>query len=148
MVKSARGRSMQDVRRFAAGTYYMQLLNCGGMCLFGAITSHLPVVAYMNAATGWGLSADAYLKIGERVLNLRKAFNMREGIIYSGYRIHDRAIGTTPLTQGPLKGRRVDLTALMDEFYQTVGWSREQGGPTNEKLEDLDLAPVEVGSVN
>ena len=148
MVKSARGRKMKDVRRFAAGTYYMQLLNCGGMCLFGAITSHLPVVEYMNAVTGWDLSADEYLKIGERILNLRKAFNMREGIAYSGYRIHDRAIGTAPLTAGPLKGKQVNLAALMDEFYQTVGWSRAEGGPTAEKLADLGLAHVGQGPPN
>ncbi len=142
MVKSAKGRAIKDIRRFAAGTYYMQLLNCGGMCLFGAITSHLPVVEYMNAVTGWGLSADAYLKTGERILNLRKAFNIREGIATSGYQIHDRAIGTTPLEEGPLKGNRVDLPVLMDEFYRTVGWSSENGGPTPAKMRELELEPV------
>jgi aldehyde:ferredoxin oxidoreductase len=142
MIKSGKGRASKDIRRFAAGTYYMQLLNCGGMCLFGAITSHLPVVEYMNAVTGWGLSADAYLQTGERILNLRKAFNLREGIATREYQIHDRAIGTTPLKEGPLKGKRVDLSALMDEFYQTVGWSRESGGPTPEKMQALELEPV------
>ncbi len=144
MVKSARSRAIKDIRRFAAGTYYMQLLNCGGMCLFGAITSHLPVVEYMNAVTGWGLSADAYLKTGERILNLRKAFNLREGIATRAHQIHDRAIGTTPLTAGPLKGNRVDLPALMDEFYRTVGWNRENGGPTPGKMKELGLEPVGV----
>jgi aldehyde:ferredoxin oxidoreductase len=148
MVKSARGRAMKDVRRFAAGTYYMQLLNCGGMCLFGAITSQLPVVEYMNAVTGWGLSADDYLKTGERILNLRKAFNMREGIVYDGLQIHERAIGTTPLKEGPLKGKQVELAVLMDEFYQTVGWNRALGGPTPEKLEELGLASMGTGPVN
>ena len=141
MVKSGKGRAVKDIRRFAAGTYYMQLLNCGGMCLFGAITSHLPVVEYMNAVTGWAMSADEYLEIGQRILSLRKSFNVREGITGSGYRIHDRAIGTTPLKSGPLKGNRVDLPVLMDEFYRTVGWDREKGGPTPEKMAALGLDP-------
>ena len=118
------------------------------MCLFGAITSHLPVVEYMNAVTGWGLSADAYLKTGERILNLRKAFNLREGIAPRTQQIHDRAIGTTPLKAGPLKGKRVDLPALMDEFYRTVGWSRDSGGPTPEKMRELELEPVGAAPTN
>jgi len=140
MVKAGRSRASKDVRRFTAGTYYMQLLNCGGMCLFGAITSQLPVVEYMNAVTGWGMSPDEYLQTGERILNLRKAFNMREGIVPDGLQIHERAIGMPPLQAGPLKGKRVDLTTMMEEFYQIVGWSREQGGPTAEKLQSLGLA--------
>jgi len=147
MVKTGRNRASKDVRRFTAGTYYMQLLNCGGMCLFGAITSQLPVVEYMNAVTGWGLSADEYLQTGERILNLRKAFNMREGIVPDGIQIHGRAIGTTPLKEGPLKGKRVDLAAMLDEFYQIAGWSRKQGGPTAEKLQSLGLGDV-MGSAS
>ena len=142
MIKAAREKAAKDVRRFVAGTYYMQLLNCCGMCLFGAITSSLPVVEYMNAVTGWNLTADEYLKTGERILNLRKAFNLREGGATSGYQIHHRAIGTTPLTEGPLKGKRVDLEMLMDEFYRTVGWSTASGGPTPEKMKELGLDPV------
>lgn len=142
MVKNGKDRADKDIRRFAAGTYYMQLLNCSGMCLFGAITSYLPVVEYLNAVTGWGISADEYLEIGERILNLRKAFNMREGIASTEYNIHDRAIGAPPLTKGPLKGSRVDLPALMDEFYRIVGWSMEKDGPTPEKLAALGLGSL------
>ena len=40
----------------------MQLLNGTGMCYFGAITARIPLVDYLNAATGWDMSADEYLK--------------------------------------------------------------------------------------
>jgi aldehyde:ferredoxin oxidoreductase len=148
LVRGARGRAARDVRRFVAGIYYMQLLNCGGMCLFGAITSSLPVVEYMNAVTGWDLTADEYLKTGERILNLRKAFNLREGIVAGEDRIHHRAVGATPMTQGPLKGKQVDLEMLMDEFYRTAGWTVDAGGPTPEKMKELglDSAAVEMSN--
>jgi aldehyde:ferredoxin oxidoreductase len=107
--------------------------------MFGAIPSTLPVVEYLNAATGWGLSPDDYLKTGERILSLRKAFNMREGIRTTDHRLHDRALGKPALTRGPLKGAAVDMGDLRKRFFNTVGWNLETGGPTAEKLMELGI---------
>ena len=117
----------------------MQLVNCAGMCMFGAITSRLPLVDYFNAVTGWDLSADHYFKTGERILSLRKAFNAREGIKPHDHILSDRAVGTEPLTSGPLKGVRIDMPALKKEFFNTVGWDLETGGPTPEKMKELEI---------
>jgi aldehyde:ferredoxin oxidoreductase len=138
-IKKAKGRQTKDILRYTAGSYYMQLVNACGMCLFGALTSTLPIVAWMNAATGWNLSADEYLKTGERILSLRKAFNMREGIQPADHKLSDRAIGKTPLEKGPLKGKTIDMDSLMREFYATVGWDLSTGGPTPDKLKALDI---------
>jgi len=91
------------------------------------------------AVTGWDLSPDEYLKTGERILNLRKAFNVREGLKPEDHKLSDRALGKTPLTSGPLKGARVDMDALMREFYHTVGWDLATGGPTPAKLRELGI---------
>ncbi|MCP4689561.1 MAG: aldehyde ferredoxin oxidoreductase, partial [Desulfobacterales bacterium] len=80
MIKQARGKDGKNMQVYTAGSFYVQLLNGSGMCIFGALTSSLPIVPYLNAVTGWDLSADDYLKIGERILSLRKAFNVREGV--------------------------------------------------------------------
>ena len=117
----------------------MQLVNTCGMCLFGALTSTLPIVDWINAATGWDLSPDEYLKIGERILCLRKAFNMREGIQPADHKLSDRAVGKTPLTKGPLKGKTIDIDHLMREFYDTVGWDMATGGPKPEKMQELEI---------
>ena len=69
------GKEAKNLHLFTAGLFFVQLLNGCGMCIFGALTSILPVIEYLNAATGWDLSADDYLIIGERIFNLRKAFN-------------------------------------------------------------------------
>jgi aldehyde:ferredoxin oxidoreductase len=139
LVQQAKSKQTKDVLSYTAGSYYIQLVNACGMCLFGALTSMLPMVEWMNAATGWELSPEEYLKTGERVLSLRKAFNMREGILPADHKLSDRAVGKTPLTQGPHKGKTIDLESLMREFYDTVGWDLATGGPTPEKMKALEI---------
>ncbi len=89
--------------------------------------------------TGWDLSPDEYLKTGERILSLRKAFNIREGIKPEDHTLSERALGKTPLTKGPLRGVTVDMEGLMKEFYDTVGWDLNTGGPTPEKMKELGI---------
>ncbi|MBU2620926.1 MAG: aldehyde ferredoxin oxidoreductase C-terminal domain-containing protein, partial [Proteobacteria bacterium] len=107
--------------------------------MFGAMTSSLPLVEYLNAVTGWNLSADEYLKTGERILNLRKVFNVREGIRPEDYRLSARAIGVVPLPGGPLKGVTVDMETIRMEFFKTAGWDIATGGPTAEKMKELGI---------
>ena len=89
--------------------------------------------------TGWGISADEYLTIGERILSLRKAFNVREGIRPADQTLPDRASGKPPLEEGPLKEVSIDMDALQCEFFQAVGWDPATGGPTREKMKELDI---------
>ena len=139
MIKRAKGKQAKNVRLYTAGSFYAQLINCSGMCILGALTISVPVVAYLNAVTGWQLSADEYLRIGERILNLRKAFTVREGVKPEDQKLSDRAIGKPPLSKGPLKNVTVDVASLTREFYETVGWDPATGGPTNEKMKELEI---------
>jgi len=139
MIKNTKSRLAKKVRQYAVSSFYMQLLNCAGMCLFGGLTSNLPLVAYLNAATGWELSADEYFKMGERILSLRKAFNVREGIKPGDHTLSGRAVGETPLSSGPLKGVTIDIQKLRQEFFDTVGWDMATGGPTPAKMEELGI---------
>jgi len=140
MINKGQGKESKKIRGYTAGSYYMQLVNSAGMCFFGAITSTLPLVAWLNAVTGWDLTPDEYLKTGERILNLRKAFNIREGINPGDHKLSERALGKIPLTKGPLKGVTLDMEWLMKEFYDTVGWDLNTGGPTAEKMKELGIA--------
>ena len=139
MIKTARGKMAKDVRRYTAASYYMQLVNCTGMCMFGALTSTLPVVEYLNAVTGWDLTPDEYLTTGARILNLRKAFNVREGISAKDHHLSRRALDGTALAKGPNKGAKIDMESLMREFFNAVGWDMENGGPTPGRLKELGL---------
>ena len=97
------------------------------------------------AATGieefgdWG-----YLrKAGERIVNLDRAFNARDGFD----RRHDtlpRRFQTEPLHTGaaPGEGQMVrSLDRFLDEYYKLRNWT-ETGIPTREKLEELGLGRV------
>jgi aldehyde:ferredoxin oxidoreductase len=103
------------------------------------MTSSLPVVEYLNAVTGWGLSADDYFRTGERILSLRKAFTVREGITPGDQKICKRAAGIPPLSRGPLRRITLDMDGLQREFFDTVGWDQKSGGPTSEKQKELGI---------
>jgi len=139
MIAEAKGKTAKKIQGYTAGSFYVQLVNSTGMCWFGAITSTLPLVDWLNAVTGWDLPADEYFKTGERILSLRKAFNVREGIKPGDHKLSNRALGKTPLQEGPLKGIAVDMEALEKEFFDSVGWDPVTGGPTTEKMKALGI---------
>ncbi|MEW5909773.1 MAG: aldehyde ferredoxin oxidoreductase family protein [Thermodesulfobacteriota bacterium] len=140
MIKSSRNKSIKNVRLQAAGSIYTQILNGAGICLFGALTGPLPLVDFLNAATGWGFSPDEYWKTGLRILSLRKAFNVREGI--RGTWLPDAAVGNPPLDAGPLKGITIKNDSLVKEFFETLEWDLLLGGPTEKTLNDLELQEI------
>ena len=138
-IKGIGDKEARDLYLLATGIFYVQLLNGCGICIFGALTSSLPVVEYLNAVTGWDLSADEYLKIGERILNLRKVFNVREGIITGEKSINPRALGKPPLSKGPLKGVTIDMETLQKKYFEIVGWEYPSGNPTQAKMKELGI---------
>ncbi len=139
MIKSAKGKQSKEVALYTGMSYYMQVLNGSGICEFGPMSIRFPIVEYLNAVTGWDLSADEYLRIGERILNMRKAFNVREGITAADQKLHGRAFGQPPLTRGPHKGVTLDMDSLQKDFFDIVGWDYATGGPTPEKMKELGI---------
>jgi aldehyde:ferredoxin oxidoreductase len=96
----------------------------------------------VRAITGWNVSLWEMMKVGERRLNLLRAFNAREG---AGI----EADVMPPKLSIPLQGGATDGVAVpVEEFetaralyYQMVGWDQE-GKPTRAKLEELGLGWV------
>jgi len=125
----------------AAGSKYIQMANGLGACMFGLyLSGKLPLFEYTNASTGWSYSPEDYFRMGERIQNLRQAFNAREGIFPArDFRMNVRALGEQPLTQGPLKGVQLDRDRLIRDFCRAMGWDEETGTPTKEKLKELGL---------
>ncbi len=120
------------------------LVDAAGACLFGTqVGADLPLCEWMNAATGWALSNDEYLVIGERISQLRHAFNLREGLNpLRDFRPHTRIYGDPPLTSGPLKGVTLDLDKLAASFYEAMHWNVTDGKPDREHMEKLGLTDV------
>lgn len=138
-VKKAKGKQAKDIRRYKGTTLLMQLINGCGICEFGPMTVFLPITDYMNAVTGWNFTTGQYLKAAERILSMRKAFNVREGLQQADFRLHDRAIGKEPLQTGPLKGVTIDLDGMQKEFFGLVDWDLTTGGPSLKKMKELEI---------
>lgn len=121
---------------------YAQLINCAGLCMFGALSAgpRLPIFKWINAATGWNLSNNDFLVIGERIETLRQAFNAREGV--GPFQLSARLTGQPPLHAGPLKGVSLNMTELSRQFYSELGWDPETAVPRREALERLGLGEV------
>ncbi len=128
----------------AVGTFYKMLTDCAGVCFFGTqVGGNIPINEWMNAATGWNLSNDEYLHIGERIQQLRHAFNVREGLNpVKDFRPHSRITGDPPLQAGPLKGTTMDPDVLAKTFYDAAKWDFETGKPDPDHLKNLDLTEV------
>ena len=114
--------------KFSRGTYYEGLED---------------MAKYYTLATGIGMSAEDLNKAGERINNLARLFNVREG---TGTREHDTLppkITTVPIPdEGVAKGSVVgkeEFDLGLDDYYAVRGWTRN-GVPTVKKLNELDLA--------
>ena len=94
----------------------------------------------INAVTGWNLTREDVERIGERICNLERAFNIREGVNRKEDKLPYRVM-EEPVPNGPHKGMRCsreELDQMLDEYYRLRGWT-DQGIPTEEKLRELQL---------
>jgi aldehyde:ferredoxin oxidoreductase len=134
----------KKVRAFYETQKVWSSYNSVGMCDFvGAPLNGLemePLVAYINAVTGWNMSLYELMKVGERNNTLGRVFNCREGFTPNDdllpQRMHE-GIGN-----GPLKGQRIDpdeFLAARRTYYQMAGWDPDTGEPTRAKLAELGL---------
>ena len=100
------------------------------------------LVDAVRGVTGWNVSLWELLKVGERRLNLMRAFNGREGV-------GAEADTVPPKLLVPLQGGKSDGVAVTTEevetakslYYRMAGWD-ESGRPTRGKLEELALGWV------
>lgn len=125
------------------GSNLGHVMNSAGMCSFGFMVmpgNALP--DFLNNVAGWKLSVDEYIKIGERISNLRQAFNAREGQNVFARNMPGRLVGDPPSGRGPLGAISVDYKTQAREWLDAMKWDPETGKPTKEKLMELGLDDV------
>jgi aldehyde:ferredoxin oxidoreductase len=134
----------KKAHRIAVGSYYKMLVDCAGICLFGTQAGgNMPIGEWINAATGWDLTLDEYLRIGERAEQLRNAFNIRERINpVKDFRPHPRVYGGLPLESGPLKKISLEIDAMSEAYCTVHGWNPTNGMPDKERLLNLGLTEI------
>jgi aldehyde:ferredoxin oxidoreductase len=105
--------------------------------------SNAPVQSYVDllaAATGWEVTPDDMLHIGERIWNLKRAYNNRLGLTRADAKLPKLLL--QPLAEGGTQGHVPDLELMLKEYYQARDWDWETGKPNREKLEELGLGWV------
>jgi len=115
-----------------------------GYCFFGPAPRSFihpdDVLLSINAATGWNMTMDDLLQIGERGTNLARIFNLRQGFSRQDDTLPERIF--QGLENGPLQGLglpRDDFEQALTILYALKGWNAETGVPTRERLESLAL---------
>ena len=97
-------------------------------------------VDFVRAVTGWKVSLDELMKVGERRLNLMRVFNAREGLTRKDDSLPKKFF--KPLRgEGPTANTAIDpeeFESALDLYYQLNGWTQD-GIPTQAKLADLGL---------
>jgi aldehyde:ferredoxin oxidoreductase len=96
----------------------------------------------MHSVTGWDINLDELLKTGERISNLRTAYNIREGLNPIEFAVPGRVVGIPPLTEGPTAGKTVDEETLYNEYLIEMDWDLKTGKPSKNKLIELGLEDV------
>jgi aldehyde:ferredoxin oxidoreductase len=97
-------------------------------------------VRMLNAATGWDLDLPELERMGERICNLERALNVREGISRKDDTLPWR-VQHEPIPEGPSKGMYCppeELGRMLEEYYDLRGWTQD-GIPTPERLRALGL---------
>jgi aldehyde:ferredoxin oxidoreductase len=124
-----------------------QAMNGLGLCMFTLLTGTLPFTELLNAATGWDYTDKDLLDCGERIQNLRAAFNRREGIKPADFAPHPRMMGEGDgnLDAGPLKGIRVPLPMLKDDYYSSMQWNKTTGNLSKAHATELGMAELLEG---
>lgn len=112
-------------------------MDCMVVCRFTNFAWPIDVYAEMiSAGTGIELSGRDLLKVGERIYNLERLFNIREGITGKDDTLPPRFF--KPLPEGNSRNRVVHLDEMLKEYYKLRGWDKD-GKPTKDTLKKLDL---------
>jgi aldehyde:ferredoxin oxidoreductase len=113
-----------------------------GSCKFMGMGSDAEEITdIIKAVTGWEFEVADLRKAGERIYNLERAFNVREGMTRADDTLPKRLL-EDPLPEGQAEGQVNNLEALLDPYYEFRGWDKATGKPTPEKLRELGLEDV------
>jgi aldehyde:ferredoxin oxidoreductase len=120
------------VCKFSRGTYYKEFEDMAKL---------------YTVVTGHEMTPDELKRAGERINNLGRIFNIREGLGRKDDTLPYKVMHVPIPDEGPSKGAvftQDELDLLLDDYYEARGWTKE-GVPTEQKLKGLgmeDLIPM------
>jgi aldehyde:ferredoxin oxidoreductase len=118
--------------KFSRGTYYKEFEDLAKL---------------YTIVTGWETTPEEMRLKGERINNLARVINVREGLGRKDDHLPYKVMNAPIPDEGPSKGAYVtqeELELMLDDYYEVRGWTRD-GVPSPEKLKALgmdDLIPI------
>ena len=120
-----------------------QAYNSAGLCFWMIVCmGHEFTAEFLTAVSGHNYDMDKLVETGERISNMREAFNIREGINPVARHVPGRIIGQPPLTEGNAAGKTVDMDGLVADYLKAMDWDLATGKPSRNKLEQLGMEDV------
>jgi aldehyde:ferredoxin oxidoreductase len=121
----------------------VHVVNAAGVCLFAYLSYDWNFVPdFLTAVTGWPIDTDECDRIGERIADIRHAFNLREGLNPIRFEVPSRIIGDPPQTAGNVRGITVDVDTQVREYCAAMDWDPSTARPSRERLLALGLEEV------
>ena len=95
----------------------------------------------LSSITGMSFTVEEVKDIGERIVNLERAYLVREGIRRKDDVLPKRFL-KEPMPNGKSKGHVIELQQMLDEYYEIRGWDVRTGIPKEGILRKLGLEDV------
>jgi len=115
-------------------------LDALGLCkfpVFGVTSFEIVAKAY-TSITGWEIDKWGIVENGERIYNLKRAYNVRCGVT-RGDDILPERFTRELLPDGATKGQVCELEPMLKKYYRLRGWNPKTGKPKKTKLKGLSL---------
>jgi aldehyde:ferredoxin oxidoreductase len=122
----------------------MTVFNSIGICIRPPSLQALgptSIAKMFQTCVGWDMDAAEVMKAGERIWNLQRIYNLREGETRQDT-IFPKRFLEEKLPEGPAKGMVIDkkkVDRMLDDYHSARGWDRKQGIPTKKKIKELGL---------
>ncbi len=121
-----------------ASTMANEILQVAGLCLFSNFVRFDQMAPrLLEAVTGWGFDPALQKNAFMRVMDMRHAFNLREGQRPSDLVLPPRSVGEPPQKEGPTAGVKIEHKALGRNFFAEMEWDEKTGRPSRKSLEAL-----------
>lgn len=133
--------SPAKIRILTYHSNWMHFLNSAVCCFFVMVYGSVGfqrVSDLVSAVTGWNTSVFELIKVGERVTNLGRIYNLGNGFTAQDDVLPKRFF--TPQASGPLQGVALDREAFhkaTEAYYEMMGWPGGKPSPT--KLGELGI---------
>jgi aldehyde:ferredoxin oxidoreductase len=125
------------------GMELVHVVNAAGVCLFAYGCYDWDFVPdFLTAVTGWEIDTDECCRIGERIANVRHAFNLREGLNPIQFEVPGRILGDPPQTEGNVRNVTVDIDTQVREYCAAMDWDPNTAVPSKERLHSLGLEKI------